>query len=203
MLPEELEKVKRAPAAPGVLDVILDRWSPRAFTGKAVSSSDLECLFEAARWAASSSNEQPWRFLIGRHGSETYKKIFNCLVEGNRIWVKNAPVLMLSACKRNFSANGHANRFALHDTGAATATLALQATALGMHAHHMAGYDAELARASFAIPQDYEPGAVTAIGYLGDSSELPEPLRAREEAPRERMPVKDFVFSKWDVAAEL
>ena len=198
LTPEAIEKLKHAPEIPGVLDVVLRRWSPRAFSDKAVSSADLRRIFEAARWAASSNNEQPWRFLLGRSGDETYRKIFDSLVEFNQTWVKSAPILVLSAGKKIFTPNGNPNRHALHDTGAATANLALEATALGLHAHHMAGFDAGRARASFAIPEEYEIAAVTAIGYLGDPDALPEGLRKREEAPRTRKPLEEFVFSSWE-----
>ena len=127
--PEVIEKLKHAPDVAGVQDLIRRRWSPRAFSDKEVSSAELNTLFEAARWAASSSNEQPWRFLVGRRGDETYQKIFNALVEFNQSWAKSAPVLVLSVAKKTFTAKGHPNRTALHDTGAATATLSLQATA--------------------------------------------------------------------------
>jgi nitroreductase len=201
LTPEAIEKLKRAPEVPGVLDVILRRWSPRAFSAREVSPDDLKRIFEAARWAASSNNEQPWRFLLGRRGDETYGKIFDSLVEFNQGWVKSAPVLVLSASKKTFS-KGNQNRHALHDTGAATANLALQTTALGLHAHHMAGFDAERARASFAIPEDYEIGCVTAIGYLGDPGTLPDTLREREEAPRSRKPLEELVFSSWETASQ-
>ncbi len=201
LTPEAIEQLKRAPEVPGVLDVILRRWSPRAFSAREVSPGDLKRIFEAARWAASSNNEQPWRFLLGRRGDETYEKIFDSLVEFNQAWVKSAPVLVLSASKKTFS-KGNQNRHALHDTGAATANLALQTTALGLHAHHMAGFDAERARTSLIIPEDYEIGSVTAIGYLGDPGTLPDNLREREEAPRSRKPLEELVFSSWETASQ-
>jgi nitroreductase len=201
--PEVTEKLKHAPDVAGVEDLILRRWSPRIFSDKPISSQDLTRLFEAARWAASSFNEQPWRFFVGRKGDETYQKIFNSLVEFNQGWVKTAPVLVLSVAKKTFSNNGSPNRFHLHDTGAATANLALQATALGLHTHSMAGYDAEAARASFGVPSDYEMGAVTAIGYFGDPDQLPEQLRKNEVSPRQRKPLEEFVFSDWEKPAQL
>ena len=197
------EKLKHAPDVTGVEDLILRRWSPRVFSDKEVSSQELTRLFEAARWAASSYNEQPWRFFVGRRGDETYKKIFASLVEFNQSWVKTAPVLVLSVAKKTFTNNGSPNRFHLHDTGAATATLALQATANGLHAHSMAGYDPEQARASFAVPSEFEMGAVTAIGYFGDPDSLPDQLRKTEVSPRERKPLDQFVFSDWEKPAQL
>ena len=201
--PEVAEKLKHAPDVAGVEHLIRRRWSPRAFSHKEVSADELKKLFEASRWAASSSNEQPWRFLVGRRGDETYKKIFDALVEFNQSWVKSVPVLILSAAKKTFTANGDANRFGLHDTGAATTLFSLQATADGLHTHSMAGFDHEQARASFAIPLDYDIGAVTALGYIGDPESLPERMRKTEVAPRQRKPLEEFVFSDWDKPASL
>jgi nitroreductase len=196
--PEVIEKLKHAPGVAGVEGLIHRRWSPRAYSDKEVTAEELKKLFEAARWAASSSNEQPWRFLVGRRGDETYQKIFNALVEFNQAWAKSAPVLVLSVAKMTFTAKGTANRFGLHDTGAAMANLALQATADGLHTHSMAGFDNEQMRASFAIPSDYELGAVTAIGYFGDPASLPEHLHKQEVSPRQRKPLEEFVFSAWE-----
>ncbi len=200
--PEEIEALKRAPAIDGVPELILKRWSPRAFSEREIAAADLEKLFLAASWAASSYNEQPWRFLVGRKGDETYTKILGALVEFNQSWAKSAPVLVLSAGKKTFSHNGSANAYGLHDTGAATAYFGLAATALGFHTHSMAGFDKELARASFGIPSDYEIGAVTAVGYVGDPSGLPEQLQKNELAPRTRKPLSEIVFSEWDTAAK-
>lgn len=200
---QEAEKLKHAPNETGVEDLILRRWSPRAFADKDVPSAELKKLFEAARWAASSSNEQPWRFLVGRRGDETYQKIFAALVEFNQSWAKTAPVLVLSAAKKTFTGKGTPDRHNLYDLGAATANLALQATADGLHIHSMGGFDPEQVRASFAIPSDYEIGAVSAIGYFGDPATLPANLQKMEAAPRERKPLKQFVFSDWEKPAQL
>ncbi|AXC14627.1 nitroreductase family protein [Acidisarcina polymorpha] len=199
--PEELEKTKHAPATEGIPELILKRWSPRAFADRLIPAEDLKRLFVAASWAASSYNEQPWRFFLGRRGDETYKKIFNSLVEFNQSWAKSAPVLVLSIGKKTFTQNGGPNAYALHDTGAATAYLSLQAAAEGLHTHSMAGYDKELARASFGIPSDFDMGAVTAIGYLGDPASLPSDLQKTELEPRKRKPVSEFVFADWEKPA--
>jgi nitroreductase len=200
--PEVTEKLKHAPDVAGVQELILRRWSPRAFSDKEVPAQELKTLFEAARWASSSSNEQPWRFLVGRRGDGTYQKIFDALVEFNQSWARSAPVLILSVAKKTFTAKAAPNRFNLHDTGAATAKLALQATASGLHTHSMAGFDQEQMRASFAIPSDYDIGAVTAVGYFGDPESLPEHLRKMELAPRQRKPLEEFVFSDWETPAQ-
>jgi nitroreductase len=199
---EEFEELKYAPAIAGIPEWILKRWSPRAFEEREVAAGDLEKLFLAASWAASCFNEQPWRFFAGRRGDETYKKILDVLVEGNRAWAQRAPVLALSMACKNFAHDGSPNGWAVHDTGAATAYLTLTAAALGLHAHAMAGFDKEAARASFGVPADYEMVAAIAVGYQGDPSTLPEALRKMETSPRSRKPLSAFVFSEWEKPAE-
>jgi nitroreductase len=199
---ETIEKLKHAPHVPGVLEIVLQRWSPRAFSDREVSPHDLKKLFEAARWASSSFNEQPWRFFVGRRGDRTYQKIFDSLMEFNQAWAKSAPVLILSIGKTTFSNNNSPNRFGLHDTGAATQTLALQAVALGMRAHSMGGFDTAKVREAFAIPSDYEIGAVTAVGYRGDPATLPGQVRERELEPRTRKPVEEIALAEWGQPAK-
>jgi nitroreductase len=200
---EQVEQLKHAPTIPGVIEPILARWSPRAFSHKPVSTEDLKKIFEAARWAASSFNEQPWRFLVGHRGDATYQKIFDSLVEFNQGWAKSAPVLILSAASKHFLHNKAPNQYAIHDTGAATAYLVLQATVLGLHAHSMAGFDHDKARAAFGIPDDYLIGAVTALGHLGDVTALPEGLQEQETSPRQRRPLNETVFVEWGKPAKL
>ena len=200
---QDLDTVKAGPMETGVVEMILKRWSPRSFADKPVPSADLTKIFTAAAWAASSFNEQPWRFLVGKKGDETYAKILDSLIEFNQGWAKSAPVLILSVGKKTFSQNGQLNAYGLHDTGAASANLSLQATALGLHTHGMGGVDKDKARANFAIPDDFEVGAAWALGYLGDAETLPEPMKAMETAARSRKPLEEFVFSAWDKAALL
>jgi nitroreductase len=200
--PDQLESLKRAPAS-GLLDPILHRWSPRSYADRDVSAEDLKKVFEAARWAASSYNEQPWRFFVGRRGDRTYSRIFESLVAPNQAWAKSAPVLILSAARKHFSHSGDPNLHAWHDVGQATATLSLQATALGMHTHSMAGFDHAKAQEAFHLPADYETVAVTALGYVGDPSALPDTLRKMEESPRNRKELKDLVFADWEQPAQL
>jgi nitroreductase len=189
------EEIKVASALPGTLDVIRRRWSPRAFSERPVSSQDLALLLEAARWAASSSNEQPWRFIIARKSDpETHQKLFECLVEANQTWARNAPILLLTVAKRTFTSNGNPNRHALHDTGMALANLMLQATSMGIYTHAMAGFDREKARVNFAIPEDFEPGAAVAVGYLGDPASLSPKHQQSEMAPRTRKPLEALAF---------
>jgi nitroreductase len=200
---QDLETLKHGPASTGVEEIILKRWSPRSFADKPVASDLLTKIFTAASWAASSYNEQPWRFLVGKKGDDTYTKIFDSLIEFNQNWAKSAPVLILSVGKKTFTQNGQPNGYALHDTGAASATLSLEATALGLHTHGMAGFDKDKARASFGIPEDFELGAVWALGYLGDPSALPDQMQQMEIAPRTRKSLPEIVFSAWDTPASL
>jgi nitroreductase len=201
--PTKQESLKHATTDLPVHDLILNRWSPRSFTDQTVTDEDLKTLFTAASWAASSSNEQPWRFIVGRKGDATYRKIFDSLAEGNQAWVKSVPVLYASFAKKTFTKGGAPNYYDLHDTGAASATLALQATALGLHAHGMGGFDKETLRAFFGVPSDFEVGAVWALGYLGSPEDAPEKYREMEKSPRARRPLEDILFTDWDVPAKL
>ncbi len=176
-------------------DLIRRRWSPRAFAERPVEPEVLRSLFEAARWAASSDNEQPWRFIVATKADpEAYGRLFDCLLEGNQRWVHRVPVLVLSVARLTFEDGGAPNRHAFHDVGMAAAHLALQATALGLAIHQMAGFRVDQAKANVKMPDGHEPVAMIAIGYPGDPAVLPDRLRARELAPRERMPVEDFVY---------
>jgi nitroreductase len=181
-----------------VIDVIRDRWSPRAFADKPVEREKLGALFDAARWAASSYNEQPWRFILAsRHDDPAeYDKALGCLLEANQQWAKLAPVLVLTAISTSFKKNGKDNRVALHDLGAAAAHLALQATELGLVVHQMAGVDLDKVRETYRVPEGFEPQTAIAIGYPGAPDTLPEGwARDAETAPRSRNDFGAFVFT--------
>ncbi len=200
----EVNNLKLAPAVDGVLPVIHHRWSARSFSDREVSAADLERVFEAARWAASSNNEQPWRFLAGTRGSSTYEKIFSTLMGFNKQWAGSAPVLILGVASAKFARNGADNAYALYDLGAAASYLTLQAAVLGLTSHQMAGYDHAAARLVFGIPEDHVLGTVIALGYQGDPDALGhEELIARETSPRERKPLKEIVLSAWGEPANL
>ena len=200
----ELNQHKQAPHVEGVLPVILHRWSPRSFADKAVSAADLEKVFEAARWAASSFNEQPWRYFVGIKGDPTYENIYSTLVNFNQYWAKAAPVLILGVASTKFAHNGEKNSHCLYDLGAASSYLTLQAAALGLSTHSMAGFDQAGVLAAFEVPSDFVAGAVIALGYQGEPAELgQEHMIAMEEAPRQRKPLSEFVFSSWGVPAKL
>ncbi len=181
------------------------RWSPRAFLDKPVTPETLRTLLEAARWSASSSNEQPWRFIVARREEpEEFARLLSVLVERNQLWAKSAPVLLLTVAKRTFTTSGKPNRFHLHDTGAATAAIAIQAASMGLQIHGMGGFSADKARETFAIPEDFEPGAAIALGYPGPAESLPADFQAGETAKRARKPFAEIVFAKkWGTPAEL
>jgi nitroreductase len=184
-------------------ELIRDRWSPRAFENREVEPEKLCALFEAARWAASSSNAQPWSFIVAaKDDAPNFKKILDCFVEFNQGWACNAPVLALSVAAMKFAHNQEPNRHAFHDVGQAAANLALQASASGLEIHQMGGILPDKAREIFAIPDGYEVVAGIALGYPGDPSSLPPPLRTREEESRKRKALESFVFTgKWGNAA--
>jgi nitroreductase len=186
-----------------VHDVIGRRWSPRAFSGRPVEPEKLLGVFEAARWAPSASNEQPWAFIAATKADpKNYEDMLGVLVEFNRGWAQNAPVLILALAHTQFEKDGRPNRHALYDLGQAAAGLALQATALGLMTHQMAGFSADAARERFAVPAGWEPVSVTALGYPGDPESLSDKLRERELAQRQRKPLQSFVFAgAWGTAA--
>lgn len=187
---------KPADVAYPIHDLLRRRWSPRAFSERMVEPEKLQSLFEAARWAPSSNNEQPWHFIVGtKDDLSGHDRLFQCLNEKNKKWAFRAPVLMLSVAQLNWEDDGTPNRHAWHDTGMAVFSLVIQATALGLIVHQMAGFDVEKARADLKIPAGYEPVAMIAIGYPDDPAILDDRLRQRELAPRERKPVIEFVSS--------
>lgn len=188
-----------APTHHPVHDLILHRWSPRAFSPEPIPTPVLRSLFEAARWSPSSNNEQPWAFIVAtKDDPELYAKVLGTLVEFNQGWAKSAPVLALAVSELAFARNGKPNRNAFYDTGAAVAHLTLEATDRGLSIHQMAGFDHAKAAEVFHIPAGWEAIAALAIGYPGDPSSLPEPLRQREVAPRERKPLASFVMgAEW------
>ncbi|HMD37961.1 MAG TPA: nitroreductase family protein [Candidatus Acidoferrum sp.] len=187
---------KPAPSDHPIHEHIRDRWSPRAFSNKPIERSVLASLFEAARWAASSSNEQPWAYLVAtKDDTENFAKTLGVLVEFNAGWAKEAQILAIAVSSLTFHANGTPNRNAFYDTGAATALLSIEATARGLSVHQMGGFDAAKAKQVFGIPEGWEPIAAIAIGYPGDPQTLPDKLRDREVAPRTRKPLSEFVMS--------
>jgi nitroreductase len=187
---------REAPAEYPIEALFRRRWSPRSFTGAPVAQPALDSLLEAARWAASCSNVQPWHLVIARRDADAdaFAALLATLSPGNQPWAQNAGVLMLAVARTTFPANGNPNRHAWYDTGAAMAQMAMQAAALGLQLHQMAGFDPARAREAFAIPEGFEPVAAIALGHVGPAEALPEALATRETAPRQRRPVGEWAY---------
>src|SRR5579884_698846 len=187
---------KRAETAHPINELLARRWSPRAFGDRLLTREEICSLFEAARWAPSSYNEQPWRFLMAtRDQPVEFDRMVRCLIEGNQVWARRAPLLMLTVATLSFSQTGTPNRHAYHDIGLAVENLVIQATAMGLVAHQMAGIHLDHIRAEYRLPDGYDPVTAVAVGWPGDPAILPDRLRQRELAPRSRRPLPDFVFS--------
>ncbi len=186
-------------------DLLRRRWSPLAFADRLVEPEKLRSILEAARWAASSFNEQPWGFIVAAKQDEPeWSRLLSCLVEGNQVWAKQAPVFMVSVAKLTFGRNGESNRHAWHDVGLAVGNLVVQATSLGLSVHQMAGILPDKVRELYGIPHGFDPVAGLALGYVGDPDSLPEPLGQREQAKRMRKPLAEFIFStRWGQVSPL
>ena len=186
-------------------EILKRRWSPRAFSDRLVEPEKLRSLWEAARWAPSSFNEQPWHFIVAtRDKPAEHAKLLSCLVEKNQQWARNAPVLMISVTELNFAKTGKPNRHAFHDVGLAMGNLLVEATALDLFVHQMAGFSPDKVKELFAVPEGFEPVAAIAIGYGADPSAAPEAFRQQETAPRSRKPISSFVFEeKWGEKSSL
>jgi nitroreductase len=188
---------KPAQTAYPIEELLRRRWSPRAFADRPVEPEKLASMFEAVRWSASCFNEQPWSFIVAtRDNAAELARLLSCLVEGNQVWASRAPVLMVSVARLNFLQTGKPNRHAIHDVGLATAQMILQALAMGVFMHPMAGFYPDKVRELYGVPEGYEPVAAIAAGYPGDPATLPESLRQRELAPRVRKPQEEFVFRR-------
>lgn len=180
-----------------VAEIISERKSIRAFSAQPVEEEKIRSLFEAVRWAPSSSNEQPWVYLYATDAKpELRQKMIESLASGNQVWASQAPLIVLSLARKRFSRSGKDNSYAMYDLGGANSFLALQAVHLGLQVRQMAGYDRTKAVSLLNIPEDLEPGVFIAIGYAGNPDQLPEPIRAKELAPRERFLQETFVRSE-------
>jgi len=190
---------KPASAEYPILDVIAERWSPKAFDASPVAAEQLHSLFEAARWAASCFNEQPWAFLVARReDGAAFERALSCLVEKNRAWARSASALIFACARREFARNARPNPHAAHDLGQAAAHLALQAVALGLAVHQMAGFSADAARDAFGIPEGWDALTAIAVGRPLRAEDLDEEQRRSESVPRTRKPQSEFVFeSGW------
>jgi len=176
--------------------LIEQRWSPRAFADKTVEKHKVQSILEAARWAPSAYNEQPWRFIIGQNGDNTYNNILSTLVEWNIKWAGKAPILILNLAKKTFDHNGAQNVTFKYDLGQAVGLMILEAVNQGLYTHQMSGFDADKAAELFSIPEDFQAVSVTAIGYYGAIDNLPDDMAAMETKPRERNELKSMIFSE-------
>ena len=179
-----------------ILDTFRKRWSPRAFSEQPVEKEKLQSLMEAARWAPSARNEQPWRFIVGLKGDGTWEKIYESLVEWNRQWAGRAPVLVMNIGKKFHDFRHLSNATYQYDTGQAVAMMIAEAVNQGLIGHQMGGFSAEKAIQLFDIPEDYQPISVSAFGYYGDPVLLPEDMQKSEFEDRQRRPLTETVFSE-------
>ncbi len=180
---------------PSLHELIRQRWSPRSFASRPVDRGVVRTLLEAARWAPSAYNTQPWRYIVAfREEGEGFSRLLGCLMDVNQVWAKNAPVLLVSLARTLHDHNGKPNRWAWHDVGAANAQLTIQATAMGLAVHPMAGYDPDAVRALYTLDDLFELVTVLALGYPGSPDLLDASLRERELAPRQRKPLEEIAF---------
>jgi nitroreductase len=191
-----MTKHKPAPTAVPIHELIAGRWSPRAYSNEPVSREDLHAVIEAARWAPSGYNLQPWRFIVFDRSADevAFKRAFGTLVPFNQQWIAPAPIL-IAVTAQTLNAKGEVNRTAQYDAGAAAMSLVLQAHALGLAAHQMSGFDVNAFRKEFALPNDVEPLAIISIGHYGEVEKLEPVLRDREKAERTRSAVGDIAYA--------
>ncbi len=189
---------KQGKADHPIENVFVERYSPYAFQRRPVEAAKLRSVLEAARWAASSFNEQPWAFMVAeRQDEKSFARMVGCLVEANQTWAQHAGVLMITATKRQFARNNKPNRVCEHDVGLAAGNLTIQATALGLAVHQMAGIDVAKTRHTYEIPEGWDPITAIAIGYAADPDEVgDDELAQRDRAPRTRKKLREFVFGE-------
>jgi nitroreductase len=188
-----MKKIKKAKTDFPVLKVIKDRWSARSFSEKPIAMETLKTIFEAASWAASANNEQPWQYIYSIKGNEGFKKICNCLREGNQPWAKKAAVLVVAIARNTFELNQSLNDWAVHDVGMANAHILLQAVSMDIYCHPMAGFTKELVIKTTNLSPTQEPICIIAMGYLGEATALEEPFKEREMTKRSRKKLSEFV----------
>lgn len=177
--------------------LIKNRRSPVLYSDRPLEKEKLELLFEAARWAPSSHNQQPWRFIYAKKEDiNDFNRVFDCLTPANQLWAKRVPVLILSIAETISGYNKKVNKYAFHDVGLAVSNLIFQATSMGLFVHQMGGYDNEKARINLKIPRDYDPVAMIAVGYLAESyKDFPKELIKREKTPRSRKLLSEIVYN--------
>ena len=188
--------MKRAETQFPVIDEISKRWSPRAFdTSKKLTRDDINTLLEAAKWAPSAMNEQPWRYIVAlKEETEKFNAVAGCLVEGNLVWAKHASALLVSFAKLSYTATGKTNSAALHDTGMANQNMLLQSVSMDIYCHVMGGFDKEKTKVVFKTDADLQPVVIIALGFLGNPDDLPEALKVRELGARSRKSIEEIVL---------
>lgn len=185
--------VKIANTQGPVIDLIKNRWSARSFSDKAISGADMRTIMEAATWAASANNEQPWEYYYALKGTEAFAHLAGSLMPGNQPWAQHAAALVVSVARNTFAANNNENKMALHDTGMANAQLMLQARAMDIHSHAMGGFDRNIVKHYLALPDDRSIVCMIALGYLDNAEKLEEPFKTRELTARSRKPLSEVV----------
>jgi len=190
---QEFESIKKREAPYNINPIFVNRWSPRSMTGEEISHDDLMGLFEAARWAPSSYNNQPWRFIYAKRNTENWDKIYSLMVEGNKIWAKNASVLVVVVSRKDFEYNEKPARTYQFDAGSAWENLALEATSRGLATHAMQGFDYDKAKVDLEIPGNFDVMAMIAIGKRGQKESLPHNLQ-KNEYPTDRKPLQEIVM---------
>lgn len=185
-------EIKKAKVSTDIHPLIQKRWSPLSFQDKAITDGQMEEIFEAASWAASAYNEQPWQYIYAHQGTEGFEQLWSLLAEGNQPWTKSASVIFVAITKDTFSLNGKDNPWAAHDLGMANAQLLLQAVHRDIYGHFMAGFDAEGVRKAFELEDNTTPVCMGVLGYLDEADKLSEVYEKRELSPRSRKPVSEF-----------
>ena len=190
---QEFESIKKRSPRYNINPIFVNRWSPRSMTGEEISHDDLMGLFEAARWAPSSYNNQPWRFIYAKRNTENWDKIYSLMVEGNKIWAKNASVLVVVVSRKDFEYNEKPARTYQFDAGAAWENLALEAISRGLATHAMQGFDYDKAKVDLEVPENFDVMAMIAIGKRGQKESLPSNLQ-KNEYPTDRKPLQEIVM---------
>ena len=190
------DEIKRAQTEREVTEVLRKRWSGRAYSGKALTEEDVLTLIEAAHWAPSSMNEQPWKYYYAIKGTHEFEEMWALLMDGNKPWVKDAGALVLCTARRTFERNGQPNRHYMHDAGAANAQFTIQATEMDLNVHMLGGYHHSETVERFGLGENEEPVCFLAVGARGDVNALEEPFKGRELAARKRKPLNEIAQRK-------
>lgn len=189
------KELKKANTHYPVLDIIKNRWSPVVYDDKAIGNKDMMSIFEAARWSPSSRNEQPWRYIYGHKGDNVFNDLLDCLMPGNKIWAKNASVLIASLAEKDSAFNGKPMRHYFYDTGAANAMMQIQAISMGIYSHSMGGFYSDKLIKKFNIDESMEPATIIAMGYLGNINNASDDLKKRDLEKRKRFDLKKIILN--------